>query len=333
MDVSLSIKNTFVCASYEDADSAGLRRSNSCPSLIVANATPHEYVKSQDVVSQLASPEPDLTLSRLGTWADVDSDLDEQKPCLSLVGLIGFSFTDEVHDPPKVDEKSPAAQESVLVQTPKSTRTPLSSKASAFSPLIDGSALHVPFVPVSPLNSQASAFVPRSSQVVSVPVQATESVAASVPPSQSITPCPTITTAMLRNLPCGFTRDALLEILDTEGFTGMYDFVYVPIDFKRGLCKGYAFVNMTAVEHLQRLVEVFHGYSQWHNCTSTKVCQASVSHTQGLKANIERYRNSPVMGDAVPDIFKPALFVGKREIPFPKPTKELPPLSEKIGFQ
>jgi RNA recognition motif-containing protein len=134
---------------------------------------------------------------------------------------------------------------------------------------------------------------------------------------------------MLRNLPCSFTRSALLEMLDSQGFTGLYDFVYVPIDFERELCKGYAFVNMSTAEHLQRLVEVFNGYSQWPNCTSSKVCQASLSHTQGLKANIERYRDSPVMGDAVPDIFKPALFVGRRQIPFPKPTKKLPPVIQK----
>mmetsp|Transcript_71285 Transcript_71285/g.189112 ORF Transcript_71285/g.189112 Transcript_71285/m.189112 type:complete len:135 (+) Transcript_71285:3-407(+) len=128
---------------------------------------------------------------------------------------------------------------------------------------------------------------------------------------------------MLRNLPCDFTRSDLLDILDREGFAGLYDFVYVPIDFKRGLCKGYSFVNMVAVEHLQRLVEVFDGYNRWSR-SSTKVCQASMSHTQGLTANIERYQNSPVMCDAVPDIFKPALFVGKRQVPFPAPTRTLP---------
>jgi hypothetical protein len=337
MDVSLSVKNTFVYASFEDTDSAGLRRSSSCPSLGVANATPRVDVNSKDVVSPLTSPDSDLTLNRLGTWADVDSDLDEQEPSsgLSLVGLSGFSLTGEVYDPPKVDEKSHAAQETILVQTHESTRTPLCSKASAFSPLIGSSDPHVPFVPISPLNSKASAFVPRSSQVVSMPVQATESPHAPVPgtPSQAFTGSPNITTAMLRNLPCGFTRSILLEILDHEGFTGIYDFVYVPIDFKRGLCKGYAFVNVTSAEHLQRLVEVFDGYYQWPYCSSSKVCQATLSHTQGLRANIERYRNSPVMGDEIPDTFKPALFMGKRELPFPEPTRALPPVSQKIRIQ
>jgi hypothetical protein len=266
-------------------------------------------------------------LSRLGSWADVDSNFDEQEPpaVLSLEGLVGFGFTGEVHDPPNADEKSPVAQEPVLVQTPGRQRTPLSSKASAFNPFIGSSALHVPLAPASPLSGAASAFVPRSSQ-------ATESPDPSVPgtPSQTFTGSPSITTAMLRNLPCGLTRTGLLEILDNEGFTGIYDLVYVPIDFKRELCKGYAFVNLRAAEHLQRLIEVFDGYNQWPHCASSKVCQASLSHTQGLKANIERYRNSPVMGETVPDIFKPALFVGNQQIPFPAPTRTLPLVSEKL---
>jgi hypothetical protein len=335
MDVSLSVKNTFVHATFEDADLAGLRRSSSCPSLGVGNAMAREGINSMDVVSPLASPDSDLSLSRLGTWADVASDFDELEPlsCLPVVGRSGFSFNDEVCHPPKVDETPPAAQESIIFETPESMRTPLSSKASAFSPLIDSTAMYVPFVPACSLNSKASAFVPRSAQVVSMSVQATESPDAPVhdTPSQAILGSPTDTTVMLRNLPCGFTRNALLEILDNEGFSGMYDLVYVPIDFDRELCKGYAFVNMTDGKCLQRVIEVFNGYSQWSkfSCSSLKVCQASLSHTQGLKANIERYRNSAVMGDDVPDIFKPALFAGKRQIPFPKPTKRLPPASQK----
>jgi hypothetical protein len=338
MVVGLTVKNTFVCVSLEDADSAGLRRSSSCPSLGVANATPRADVNSKDAVSQLASPDSDVTLSRLGTWADVDSDFDEQETPsgFSSEGLSCLSFTGEAYGPGKVDETPPAAQESSIVQTTKSMRTPLSSKASAFSPKIAGfgiSAPHVPFVPISPLNSKASALLQRSSQAVSMPVQATDSLDAPGIPSQALTSNPKATTAMLRNLPCGFTRSALLEMLDNEGFTGLYDFVYVPIDFNRGLCKGYCFVNLTAAEHLQHLVEVFDGYSQWSDCSSMKICQATLSHTQGLRANIERYRNSPVMGDAVPDVFKPALFAGKQEIAFPQPTKTLPRVSQKISLQ
>jgi len=335
--VSLGVKNTFVDICFVDAYSAGLRRSSSCPSLGVVNASPREDVNSQDDVSASASHDSNMTLSRLGCWADAGSDSDEQEPpsCLSLVGLSGFSFTGEIYNPSKVDEMSPAVRESVLDQTPASTRTPLSSKASAFNPLIDSSAPHVPFVQASSLNSKASAFAPCSSQMVSMPAQATEFPEAPVlgNPSKAFPGPRAVTTVMLRNLPSSFTRNALLYMLDNEGFAGTYDFLYVPFDFHRKLCKGFALVNLISAEHLQRFVEVFEGYSKLSSCSSSKVCQTSQSHTQGLRANIERFQNSPVMSDAVPDMFKPALYVGKREVPFPGPTRALPQVSQKSRSQ
>ncbi|CAE7621292.1 ML3, partial [Symbiodinium sp. CCMP2456] len=52
------------------------------------------------------------------------------------------------------------------------------------------------------------------------------------------------TTVMLRNLPNNYTRDMLLELIDSMGFRGQYDFLYLPIDFQTHACLGYAFVNL-----------------------------------------------------------------------------------------
>merc|ERR1712224_824451 len=46
---------------------------------------------------------------------------------------------------------------------------------------------------------------------------------------------------------------------------------------------------------------------------------------QGLAANIERYRNSPVMGSTVHEMYKPLLIVDGKVLPFPAPTKKLNP--------
>ena len=43
--------------------------------------------------------------------------------------------------------------------------------------------------------------------------------------------CPYVT-VMLRNLPNNYSRAMLLELLDSEGFAGQYDFFYLPMDFK-----------------------------------------------------------------------------------------------------
>lgn len=143
------------------------------------------------------------------------------------------------------------------------------------------------------------------------------------PISGKSTECRKRTTVMIRNLPCGLSCKTMLHLLDTKGFAGLYDFIYVPMDFQRGLCMGYAFVNMTHEEHAERIVEVFHGFGAWPQ-KSTKVCAVSWSDTQGLAANIERCRRSPVMSDEVPDKYKPALFADGRRVPFPR-APECPP--------
>jgi hypothetical protein len=48
------------------------------------------------------------------------------------------------------------------------------------------------------------------------------------------------TTLMLRNLPNDYTRAMCLKLFDDAGFTGQYDFFYLPIDFKSN-CGGVCF--------------------------------------------------------------------------------------------
>lgn len=308
--MELSVKNTFLEAvSVEKTSSAaeGLRRSCSCPSLAGPRAASQEHVDSDDsAVTRLAG---------LGDWADLETDSDDENhssyhpSCLSSVGLGSFGFVGKADPPPKVGEKTPLPLDKVLLRGSEKERTPLSGKASAF-------------VPFTPLNSTASAFVPRSSQMVSVSP-------ASKCPEASAQPCKkptTITTVMLRNLPRGYTRMDLVRTLNKHGFVGLYDFVYMPFDFKIKQCMGYGFVNMTAGEHAQHLIQKFDNQRLWPRSASLKLCQAGLSHTQGLEANIQRFQNSPVMGDDVPEPFKPALFDGDRQVPFPKPTRALPPV-------
>merc|ERR1719321_875490 len=54
------------------------------------------------------------------------------------------------------------------------------------------------------------------------------------------------TTVMLRNIPNNYTRAKLLELLDKEGFLACYDFIYLPMDFKRNANLGYAFLNLVS---------------------------------------------------------------------------------------
>lgn len=131
------------------------------------------------------------------------------------------------------------------------------------------------------------------------------------------------TTVMLRNIPTEYTRADIVELIDRQGFGGVYDLVYVPVDFVTELNHGYAFVNCTSPEGALRLQTHFSGFNDW-KVTSERICEAVWSESiHGIDAHVKRYMNSPLMHESVPDVFKPALFAEGKRIPFPKPTQKV----------
>lgn len=133
------------------------------------------------------------------------------------------------------------------------------------------------------------------------------------------------TTVMLRNLPNNYTRHMLLNMIDSEGFAGRYDFLYLPIDFKTHAALGYAFLNLITPEDAERVHQRLNGFTRWV-LPSSKVCSISWSQPhQGLEAHIARYRSSPLMHAAVPDSYRPILFKNGIRVPFPAPTKNIKP--------
>jgi len=131
------------------------------------------------------------------------------------------------------------------------------------------------------------------------------------------------TTLMLQNLPSDYTRSMLLDWLDSNGLAGRYDFLYYPIDFTRRAGLGYAFINMCTAADAEIARGLLEGFSQW--CVpSNKICSVAWSHPcQGFKANVERYRSSPVMHRVVPDEFKPITMADGVRIDFPAPTRRV----------
>lgn len=131
------------------------------------------------------------------------------------------------------------------------------------------------------------------------------------------------TTVMMRNLPNTYTRANVLELLDAQGFAGKYDFLYFPIDFETRAALGYVFVNLSSTDDARRFIDRLDGFRQWHVST-TKVCSVAWSQsTQGLEEHVQRYRNSPLMHEVVPDEYRPMLFEGGRRVAFPPPTKKI----------
>lgn len=133
------------------------------------------------------------------------------------------------------------------------------------------------------------------------------------------------TTIMLRNLPNNYTREMLLRLLGGKGFSGTFDFLYLPMDMRKRANLGYAFINCLDPGSACEIWKKFDGFGEW--CLpSNKICQVSWSDPlQGLEAHIDRYKNSPMMHASVPDEYKPMVFSeGKRQA-FPPATKKLKP--------
>jgi RNA recognition motif-containing protein len=134
----------------------------------------------------------------------------------------------------------------------------------------------------------------------------------------------TRTTVMMRNLPNDYTRQMMLDLLDSRGFAGHYDFFYLPMDFTTGSNIGYAFINFSCPSSATAFWQAFDGFSRW-SLRSRKVCTLCWSDPcQGLDANVKRYQNSPVMCDTVPEEFKPMIFSSAgKQMRFPSPTRAL----------
>merc|ERR1712187_523880 len=129
------------------------------------------------------------------------------------------------------------------------------------------------------------------------------------------------TTVMLRNFPPFFTRGMLVELLNSLGFMGKYNFVHLPVDMSRLSCLGFGFVNFRSHSDALQFFKDAHGFRSWQH-QSNKVLDVSWSNPlQGLDAQVQRYRNANVMHSSVPDQCRPMLFGEDGEqIPFPCPT-------------
>ncbi len=124
------------------------------------------------------------------------------------------------------------------------------------------------------------------------------------------------TTVMLRNIPNKYTQSSLLEALDFRGFQSLYDFFYLPVDFKNGCNMGYAFINFVDHSSAAVFMSTFKGYQL--PAKSSKVCEVCWARVQGLQSNIDHYKNSPVNDLPDPE-YRPLMFAGGIQVAFPRP--------------
>ncbi|CAO2813425.1 unnamed protein product [Amaranthus hypochondriacus] len=70
-----------------------------------------------------------------------------------------------------------------------------------------------------------------------------------------------------------------------------YDFLYLPMDFKRDANKGYAFVNFTRPIALWKL-HLACSNQRWDHCKSPKICFINYASIQGKEKLVEHFGKS-----------------------------------------
>ncbi|CAL5082514.1 unnamed protein product [Urochloa decumbens] len=137
------------------------------------------------------------------------------------------------------------------------------------------------------------------------------------------------TSLMIRNLPNDFRRTRLMQIIDQHcsienekissggGIKSEYDFLYLPMDFRTGANKGYAFVNLTTPEAARRLHDHLHGL-RWKVNGSGKTCEVDLADVEGLDDLVKNLSQSRFdCGDEefLPVWFEPPRDGSRRTLP------------------
>jgi hypothetical protein len=126
---------------------------------------------------------------------------------------------------------------------------------------------------------------------------------------------PLPTTLSLKNLPNELDAEDMLEVLDREEFSGLYDFVFV-------VGNGSAVVNLVGHEHGQRLAALLHGRTRWNGIETTQRCEVEwATHLQGRDALVSFYREHAANRADAPEDRRPLLFANGWPEAFPPASK------------
>ncbi|KAI3464459.1 hypothetical protein Pfo_021122 [Paulownia fortunei] len=111
---------------------------------------------------------------------------------------------------------------------------------------------------------------------------------------------PSNTTVMIKNIPNQLRRDFMLKFLDDycKAYSLEYDFLYLPMDFRKKNNLGYAFANFTtagAAFKFKKILQNFKWemvYTDGRPITSKKICEITWARVQGKEALIKKFEHS-----------------------------------------
>ncbi|KAJ4716596.1 protein terminal ear1-like [Melia azedarach] len=139
------------------------------------------------------------------------------------------------------------------------------------------------------------------------------------------------TTVMIRNIPNRYSREMLMNFLDDHCMVenrkqevqdsgasqekpavSAYDFLYLPIDFKNRVNKGYAFVNFTEPSAVWKFYLASHNM-RWNAFQSNKICEIAYARLQGKEELVNHFQSVDFPCDQGKEEYLPVCFSPERD--------------------
>jgi hypothetical protein len=117
------------------------------------------------------------------------------------------------------------------------------------------------------------------------------------------------TTVMMRQVPFRYTQRKLLREINSCGFMGQYDFIYLPMDPRSHANRGFAFLNMISAEAAEDFYNKFNGQYLRH-FSAEKALSVLPADLQGFEENALQYASTAAhrgrrTGHTKPIFFRP----------------------------
>jgi len=97
-----------------------------------------------------------------------------------------------------------------------------------------------------------------------------------------------VTTLVIQRLPRNILMPELLQDIDASGFSGLYDFCYMPCRFKPVMNLGSAFLNFQTPEAAWMFRECWQGTRRWDMRATQRGIGIALANAQGMQANLQR---------------------------------------------
>ena len=101
------------------------------------------------------------------------------------------------------------------------------------------------------------------------------------------------TSVMIKNIPNKYTQRMLLQTINKR-FSGTFNFLYLPIDFRNKCNVGYAFINFVEPTVIIRFYEEMNG-KKWERFHSAKLRELAYARIQGVQDLVRHFQRSSVM--------------------------------------